>query len=163
MISGLPRRRPTARPVTRPGDCEQMCDAHAAALLALADIVLDDPDEAQSAVVEVLRAAGQQQRAADDRAERRDLAAAVYVRCARSRLGPRTPDHDRQVAPGGIHLQLTGLSDQQRAGIALSMYGAHTYTDTAELLSLPPAVVAELLRSGLARLASGADPESGTA
>lgn len=45
------------------------------------------------------------------------------------------------------------LSWQQRAAIALCMFGAHTCDEAASVLALTAATVAELLRSGLHELA----------
>ena len=44
---------------------------------------------------------------------------------------------------------LRGLSQQQRAMIALSLYGDHTYSQIADVMALPAPVVADLLGSGL--------------
>lgn len=146
-------RRPSARAVPRQPNCEAVYDAHASALLALADAVLDDPVEAQSAVIEVLRGAGGRRRPTDDRAERRTLARAVYARCMRARLGSGPSYLGTEVMARGVRHLPTELSDHERAALALAGYGAHTYTEAADVLALPPPVVAGLLRTGLSRLA----------
>ena len=41
------------------------------------------------------------------------------------------------------------LAQLQRAGLALCVFGGHTYREAAGLLGLPPTTVAELLTSAL--------------
>lgn len=48
--------------------------------------------------------------------------------------------------------RLRALSEQQRAVIALSLYGDRTYPQVADVMALPDLVVRDLLRSGLRRL-----------
>jgi len=155
-------RRPTrhaphrvARRRTRPAAAAELYDTHARDLLGLAKILLADRRDAEAVVVHVLRGAGSRRRAADDRGDRHTLAREVYLRATRSRLGPSAEPRDREGAlPRGSpdDLGWAALSDQQRAVIALSLYGEHSHFDTAALLALPTSVVDELLRSGLHRI-----------
>ena len=136
----------------------ELYDTHARDLLGLAKILLPDRRDAEAVVVHVLRGAGPRRRAADDRGDRHTLAREVYLRATRSRLGPSAEAHDRPDRGGALppgspdDLGLAALSDQQRAVIALSLYGQHSHFDTAALLALPTSVVDELLRSGLHRI-----------
>jgi len=151
------RRRP-ARRDTRPRAAAELYDAHGHALLGLAKLLLADRGEAEAVVVHVLRSAGRRRRASEDEADRRNLSRAVYLQATRSRLGPRAEPHYLQArgaastrwSVGGLGVDT--LSEQQRAVIALSLYGGHSHVDTAALLVLPTSVVDELLRSGLHRV-----------
>lgn len=146
-------------PPPQPETLASLYDAHAHALFSLACLLLDDREEAVSAVTQVLLHWSDRRRAGPDSSTRRNLARCVHLRCTRTRLGPHPVPHGMPVgrAPRARHeaASVTGvhaLSDQQRAAIALSMFGDHSYEDVADVMSLPSEVISALLRSGLVRL-----------
>jgi len=155
----LPASRERARPTQTLGG---LLEDHGPALYSLAFIILGERDQAEAAVVQVLLEARDRPLLDAHADSRRHLARCVYVRCTRARLGPGRGAGD---LPSGRHrpddssattiiTRLAELSEQQRAAIALSLYGDHTTTHIADLMSLPAPVVADLLRSGLHELAS---------
>lgn len=155
-MSNVPTHAEVAPPTTT--SVEALYDDHGAALFAVARLLLDDLGDARGVVVDVLIENGRRQLPGQD--VRRYLACQVYLGCVRARmrrhavlpeseahtLPPRAVRHTSAV-PG-----LAELSEQQRAAVALCLYGEHTYVDVADTLSLPPPVVTTLLRSGLRKL-----------
>lgn len=145
---------------TRRSGPAALYDVHARDLLGLASLLLDDRDEAEAVVVHVLCETALRRPSDDDRADRRVLARAVFLRATRARLGSGPLPHrpaggSGPCSPSSGGHPLTVLSDPQRAVIALSLYGAHSRSHTADLLSLPASVVDELLRTGLHRIRVG--------
>lgn len=156
------RGRP--RPVGhRPrGTLAQAYDAHGSALFSLARVIVGEPTQAEAIVVHVLLDAETRSISGGGTPVRRHLARRVYLRCTRARLGVSSTSGD---LPSGdyrpttdpqtsIVATLSALSEQQRAVIALCLYGDHTYRQVADVMALPASVVADLIRSGLQRLRS---------
>lgn len=144
-------------------DAAGLFDAHAAALLGLASVLLESGAAAQQVLEHMLvEAAGARRHAEsaeDGEQVRRMLARRVYRRCATTRhdvgsnAGSDAGSRDTGPPDGSMEvLERARLSFQQRAAIGLSVYGSHTYREVAEVMRLPPEVVAELQRSGLHRL-----------
>jgi hypothetical protein len=104
-----------------------VCDEHGAAVLGLARLLVGEDEAAEAvstqAILDACWPSGL--------AERRRLARHVYVLCARRGAVPH------------------GEDDRQRLAIALARLGGHTYREVAELMSLPAAEVALLMRTGL--------------
>lgn len=145
------------RPVTR------AFDRHGEALLCLASAMIGRGAAAESAVIETIADASARMdwtHPEDERGLRRELARLTYWRCVRWSGAVSQDDPQTSVASLEPHRDadqptadaLDGLSGQERAAIALCLYGAHTYQETAELLALPPETVARLLSFGLHRL-----------
>jgi hypothetical protein len=103
------------------------------ALLALASVVFEDPQDAEAVVVEVILDACTPPAAAGP-SGRAKLARYLYVRWLRE-----------QGTGGG------GRAQQQRAAVALGLFGQQTYGEIATLMGLPAPEVAGLMRSGLRR------------
>lgn len=140
-----------------PSAPEVLYDAHASNLLALAHFLLSSAQEAEHVVAHVLREALAQPRARDYRTDRCNLAREVYLRATGARSGPRpdtevVPNSHAAAGSRASSIIAADLSDQQRAVIALSVFGSHSHVQTADLLSLSTGVVDDLLRSGLHRV-----------
>lgn len=142
---------------------DHACDHHGEAMLGLAVMILGGPAEAELAVVDAISDAYARSlgtRAHDSGSLRRELARLTYWRCIRGR-GPGTANDPPAATtvglePGSASLateSLRTLPVQERAAIALCLYGEHTYQEAADLLALPSETVAELLSLGLHRLA----------
>lgn len=158
-----PARLPTGPPQT----AEELYDGHGGALFSLACIILGDRAEAEGVVRHVLlEADGRPALDTSHGQRRRHLARLVYLRCTRTRLTSQVLAHDLPSsrhrregrAQPPIMVMLGELSEQQRAAIALCLHGDHTYDDVADLMSLPAAVVADLLRSALHKLRAAESP-----
>lgn len=136
---------------------EELLTSHGPALYSLALIILGDRASAEAAVAQVLLEARNRPLLDANEDSRRHLARCLYIRCTRTRLGTgELPDglgsnrhRPDDFSATRIMTRLAELSEQQRAAIGLSLYGHHTYTQIADLMSLPAPVVADLLRSGL--------------
>lgn len=80
----------------------------------------------------------------------RDAAGFVYWRCEEAMAGSPVA---RTMTLPSVMVHLGELAELQRACIALCAFGGHTYTEAADVLSVPPGTVAALLTSGLRELA----------
>jgi DNA-directed RNA polymerase specialized sigma24 family protein len=140
--------------VSAPG---QIFDRHGTALFSLACTLLGDHEDAESVVVEVIVAACSKPGATRPGGSlRHELARLTYLRCVR--LGTRDEVRPVQLSDltesghGSAIAVMTELwiaARRQRAAIALVKFGDYTCPEVADLLGLPAATVAGLLRSGL--------------
>jgi DNA-directed RNA polymerase specialized sigma24 family protein len=135
----------------------QVCDGHGPALFSLACAVLGDREDAQWVVAEVIVAACTRPGAIRPGGSlRHELARLTYLRCARLGTGGEARLDQLSDLPGAgqgsaiaVMTELSAAAGQQRAALALVKVGDHTYLEVADLLGLPVATVAGLLRSGL--------------
>ncbi len=120
----------------------RLCRRHAASLLAMASLILNDVDAASEIVVDTIVHASRRTHTfdADDGQVRAALAASVYWRCVGAlvlyeRFGPspvpRTVD-DPATVP------LAGLGMRHRSAMALTLFGGHDLQSVARLLNLSP-------------------------
>ncbi|MGZ5366934.1 hypothetical protein [Aeromicrobium sp.] len=139
-------------------DVERLIAEHGSALSALASIILIDRAEAEDEVTRMLAHVCELPIAIHDSGTRKRLSRRLYLNCTWARLvsdGPPAAPSRLESSPDGFDAsiaRLTALSKQQRAAIALFLYGDHTYREMAELLAIPELVVLGLLGSGLAEL-----------
>jgi hypothetical protein len=141
-----------------PTNVEETWRRHGAAVSALAFVLFDDADVAESVVMQAFLDACTPADIAVPSASRHDLARYVYVlyarRCALSDDPPRVrswPGSGRWSSGVAV---VRRLSQPQRTAIALGLFGEHTYREIALLMELPAPEVAELMRSGLLAAAS---------
>lgn len=138
-------------------------DHHGTSMFCLAMVVTGRAAEAEMAVVDAIseaRGRSSCTRADDHDSLRHELARLTYWRCIRGR-GPGTMDYVPSAPTVGFDHRsgalatesLRTLPVQERAAIALCLYGEHTYQEAADLVALPPTTVAGLLSVGLRRLA----------
>lgn len=140
---------------------EELLESHGPDMYSMALIILGDRAQSEAVVVQVLFDALDRPLLDAHEDSRRHLARCVYLRCTRTRLGSGQGTDSLLSSrhwPDGraatrIMTGLAVLSGQQRAALALSLYGEHGFTQIADVMSLPAPVVAELLRSGLGDLA----------
>jgi len=161
----LPRLRLSARRRSRHQSAElsrHVCRRHAAPLLAMAHLILQDGDAACDVVVDTIVAACRRQQIDPHRVPARAaLAAAVYRRCvgalvARERFGP-SPD-----PPGGLEVTVPDgpfaqLTVQQRCTIALTLFGGHSLPQAARTLNVSTDGVVRHLRDLLATMGAATD------
>jgi DNA-directed RNA polymerase specialized sigma24 family protein len=144
-------------------DVRQLCRRHAGWLLSIAWVILADIDVASEIVSDTLAAAG---RAAEDalpheRGEREYLVRSVYRRCLHRLvlqerfLLPAPKPRLTDIAPVSLSA-LAALDTQQRALVALTVFGRRDLAQTATILNLSPAAVIDRLRDALAGLTSAA-------
>lgn len=133
---------------------------HGGALFQLATVLLADDDSAEEVVAGVLEAVPSTVDGSS--VERRDLAQLVYVRCAERRRAPmmsagttRAPQPDAGEASRPTLAPLRELPPPERAAVALVWFGERDYRWMARTMTIPPPDAAQLLRSGLRRLAGG--------
>ncbi len=154
----MSERQPVARaPLSPTGSGDGIKDVwrrHGQAMFALALVVCEDADVAESVVVQAVLDACTPAGIAIGPVGRQELARYVYVLHERRRaLRPvgsaldHRPDADALVSSGVA--AAAELSHRQRAAIALALFGDHSYRDIASLMGESPPVVAELMRSGL--------------
>lgn len=149
--------RKTANPAVGAGApvAGRLFDAHAPALITLANLLLDDPEVAETVVAQALIDACEHPGAlGSTHTTRQTLARTVYRHCARHREAAATPHGVSSTPAGGRRAEwvigtLGRLAYQQRAALALSLFGHLTYSEVADLLDLPPRHTAALLRSSL--------------
>lgn len=139
-------------------DFQSLAEEHGAALCALAAVILIDREQAEDEVAKLLVHACSAPLTTLDGGTRRVLSRQLYLNCTWARLvsglslsGPSAHQPSTDSFADRID-QLAALSEQQRAAIALFLYGDHSYQEVAELIALPAPVVVGLLRSGLAEL-----------
>ena len=120
----------------------RLCRRHAASLLAMASLILNDIDAASEVVVDTIVHASRRTHTfdPDDGRVRAALAASVYWRCVgalvlNERFGPspvpRTVDDPATVT-------LAGLGMRHRSAMALTLFGGHNLQSAARLLNLSP-------------------------
>jgi hypothetical protein len=134
---------------------ENVWRCHGQALFALALVVCEDAETAESVVVRAILDACTPAELAVGAVGRQELARYVYVLWQRRgaeavSAGTRTCADPEVPASTGA-----GLSSRQRSAIALALFGDHTYREAASLMGLAPPDVAELMRSGLIAAARG--------
>lgn len=120
-------------------DARTLCHRHAAALLTVASMVLDDIDTAVDIVAATIAAACRQDGAgaSAERVGRMQLARSVYHRCLGhhafvERFPELTQTHcRRQISPVDV------LSPGQRAILALVLFGGHSVEQATEFLQKP--------------------------
>ena len=139
-------------------DFESLAEEHGAALCALAAVILIDRERAEDEVARLLVHACSEPVTTLDGGSRRVLSRRLYLNCAWTRLvsglsfsDPSAHEPSTDSFADRID-QLAALSEQQRAAIALFLYGDHSFQEVAELIALPAPVVVGLLRLGLAEL-----------
>lgn len=132
---------------------EDVWQRHGQALFALALVVCDDAETAESVVLQAILDACTPADIAVGAVGRQELARYVYVlwqrRCDEP---PKAVDPQRCEASGAgtsPSAAGAGLSRQQRSAIALALFGDHSYREAASLMGLAPSAVAELMRTGL--------------
>jgi len=143
-------------------DIESLNAEHGTALHSLASVILTDRTQAEDAVTQLLAQACNEPPLTADGTSRRVLGRRLYLNCTWTRLvsglshGSPSPAPSKPSPTGltGTIAQLSALPEQQRAIIALFVYGDHTFEEVAELMSLPLPAVLTLARSGLDELFS---------
>ncbi|MGH3360807.1 MAG: hypothetical protein ACRDO7_18530 [Nocardioidaceae bacterium] len=138
----------------------RICEQHGVPLYLLGCVLTADEDDAVTVVADAIGQRYDGPAAADLREgpdARRRLARHVYLEG--SRLGgsstparPAAPGEaaDRGSLPPAV-LWLMRLSTQQRALIALCLFGGHTYREAAALMNIEADEAMTLLRDGCAR------------
>jgi hypothetical protein len=138
---------------------EEAWHRHGAAVFALALVLSDDVEEAESVVVQAFLDACTPSDLAVASVSRHDMARYVYVLWLRRMAEPRTAAtklRTRRVTAGSTGLPvLRGMSSLQRTAIALALFGEHTHREIASLMELTPHDVAALMRSGLLAASDG--------
>lgn len=156
---------PSAAPPEFFLDVDTLLDEHGADLFSLAYTILGDHVEAEDVVAHLLSDACRRPHPNRDRGSRRNLSRRLYLSCTRVRIGPRLPyvpverPVDRDAAAVTMMVRLGELSEQQRAALALCLFGDHTYEQVADLIALPEPVVLQLLCSGLSEIRQGPEPK----
>jgi hypothetical protein len=136
-----------------PPAIDDVWQRHGRAMFALALVVCEDAEAAETVVVQAILDACTPSDIAVLSVGRQELARYVYVLEGRRRAESTQPAADRR--PDAAALSSSGvagaedLSHRQRSAIALALFGDHTYRDVASLMGLPAPDVAELMRSGL--------------
>jgi DNA-directed RNA polymerase specialized sigma24 family protein len=135
----------------------ELCHRHAGALALLASLVLDDDDAADEVVSETIAAVClfADQPAARD-VTRVLLARSVYHRCLgrlatdeRFALARHRARPDDAYGPSD---PVPTLTADQRAVVALVLFGDHDPAQAATTMNLSPATVADHLRDGLRKI-----------
>ena len=129
---------------------EDVWELHGAALYALARVILNDAHDAERVVAQAILDACKPDHAAVD-VDRRTLARYVLVLWARRRAELGGEQDIESTDLSGVAV-MSGLSYAERSAVAWGLLGAHTYTEIASFVGLPPREVAELMRSGLLRM-----------
>lgn len=134
----------------------ELCRSHAAALLAMASIVLDDVDTASDIVASAISVACRDHRpqSLGSNLTRARLARSVYRRClghlaVMERFPQLRPAQLRQSSP------LDHLTAEQRMILALVVFGGHDIAQTARTLRKPLSTVVQQLPQVLASVAAG--------
>lgn len=148
--------RSVTRELAREPAAVRVYDQHGGALYALASVLTGDSLTAEEVVVRVVCAAGAAASPGVPAELCRDLARSVYVECndLGSRGSARSARGTRIVR--GPAARLVDLSTEQRAALALAMFGGADYHWVADVMGLTPAEVAEHLRDGLRSLGDAA-------
>jgi hypothetical protein len=129
----------------------ELYDRHGTALLNLAVTVSGSRVDAASAVVAALASACADAASTDPALSvLHELSRLTFQSCDVSNTSAPTTltarAHD-DVVPGAVGLD--SLGPRQRALVALTVYGEHTYREAGGLLGLSPGVAAQLLRLAL--------------
>jgi hypothetical protein len=154
----LPRARRTAVDVPAPDvshrtNVEEAWHRHGVAVFALALVLSDDAEDAESVVIQAFLDACTPIDIAVESVSRHEMARYVYVLWVRRLAESGTGRLKRR----GFGLPiLRGMSPHQRTAIALALFGEHTYHEIAALMELTPMDVAALMRSGLLAAAGDA-------
>ena len=125
----------------------ELCRRHAEALARMASLMLGDDTAADDVVSDAIAAVCR----ADDQPHRHDvtlvhLARSVYSRC----LG-RLATHERFSFDSAPHRgRRFSMTDDQRAVVALVLFGGHDLAQAAATLNRSPAVVTGHLRAAAA-------------
>lgn len=147
QLARAARLRAAAGPSVERTDFEEAWHRHGPALFALALVLFEDVDEAESVVVRAFLDACTPADIAVASVTRRELARYVYVLWQRRTAAPaRVPSAGWR--PAGL-AEMGTLSPLQRTAIALGLFGEHTYVEIALLMDLPAPEIAALMRSGL--------------
>lgn len=132
---------------------------HGSTLYTLAHVLAGDREHAEQLVLQAIftgRAGGVTRNPADPQDGLRRLARLIYLQwCAD--VGPKSVPAASAPQPGALAgptllLGLKAMPHEQRAAVALCMFGGHSYRQAAEVLVLPAEAVAELLRDALYEL-----------
>jgi DNA-directed RNA polymerase specialized sigma24 family protein len=130
-----------------------LCRHHAAALLAMAAVLLEDVDAAGDIVAATLAAACRDRRlvALASPETRTHLARSVYHRCLgqqafMERFPQLSGPNDRRQDTASL---FGHLSVDQRALLALAVFGGHDVAQIARTLRMPTAVIVDQLRQVL--------------
>lgn len=131
------------------GRTERLCRLHAARLLALAIVLVGDSDRADRVVIDTLVAAcrGGEPPNPGEEIGRPQLAAAVYHRCVAAREMRDRPQ--RRPVPLIRPAPLMALPDDERALVALVLFGAHDRDRAAATLDVPGSEVVARLAAAL--------------
>jgi hypothetical protein len=129
---------------------EEAWQRHGAAVFALALVLSDDAEDAESVVVQAFLDACTPSDLALATLTRHDIARYVYVLWLRrvAESGMVAGIETRRTGSSGLPA-LREMSSLQRTAIALALFGEHTYQEIASLMELTPKNVAALMRSGL--------------
>ncbi|GIF53872.1 hypothetical protein DFJ67_5665 [Asanoa ferruginea] len=150
-IQALPPARMTTIERRRRGYARMLCRYHAAPLLCLASMLLDDVDAASDIVAATFAAASRpiHYPQASSRHTRVGLARSVYWRCigrlaAIERFGTAPPQSPPD--PGGSTSEdaepdVKVLSSVQRSVLALTVFGGHDPRQLANTLQIPRPIV----------------------
>ena len=152
----LPRaRRTTVDPPTPDAsprtNVEEAWHRHGVAVFALALVLSDDAEDAESVVIQAFLDACTPTDIAVESVSRHEMARYVYVLWLRRMAEPKARAELKAQRPRVPVLR--GMTHPQRTAIALALFGEHTYQEIASLMELTPKDVAALMRSGL--LAAG--------
>ena len=134
----------------------ELCRRHGAALTQVAWLLLGDDDAVDDVVSDTIAAACR----LADRPDRHDvtrvhLARSVYHRClGRLATYERFAFRAGRVAAHHRGLRNSVLSDDQRAAVALVVFGGHDRLQAADTLNLLPVVVTRHLRDAASTLTS---------
>lgn len=139
----------------------ELCRRHAQALAVVASVLLEDAEAADEIVSDTIAAACRFVDQPDSReVTHTQLARSVYHRCPgrlagyeRSALARPDGGVDDSRSPGTSTLTILPLD--QRAAVALVLFGDHDLAQAATTLSLPPTVVTGHLRDALATVDAG--------
>jgi hypothetical protein len=132
--------------------CRELCRAHGAALIAVAQLVLDDARDVCEVVAEAVAAECRGHLAIDGSGidVRQRLARSVYDR-SRGRLVTRERFGERRAGPALPEppSMLGRMSAEVRAAVALTVFGRHGLNEAAAVLSVSPETVQRHLRAAL--------------
>ncbi len=153
-------RTDRSAPGAGPAGVQEVWQRHGQAMFALALVICQDAETAESVVVQAVLDACTPSDIAVGSVSRQELARYVYVLDERRRGGSAQPVLDARppeaaaLASSGV-AGVRALSRRQRSAIALALFGDHTYREIASLMGLPAPDVAELMRSGLIEAGRG--------
>jgi hypothetical protein len=149
-MTAQPSRVPlTPAALRRQAACRELCRVHGSALVAIAQLVLDSPQDICEVVAETIAAECQEPVVEASGDPRKRLARSVFNR-SRGRLVTR----ERFGEPPGVRCDevpsvFGGLSEEARAVVALTIFGRHGLSDAATVLRVPPATVLRQLGEAL--------------